>query len=242
MALTKILPKLYEKFPLGRTRQPVVEWLYLRMLFAYKRWIEDPYAALTRRRPDLFRGGHVLDIGANVGYTARVFARAIDPSYSVFAFEPEPLNVQRMKSIVRRAPVEIVQAAVGDKPGKAHLLINPLHPGDHRITTSDAGVEVEMITVDDFIERRAISPVRFVKIDVQGFELPVSRGMSRLLEKAASISVAFEYSGESRELLDFYRDRGFALHLLAHTGQLLDLADLDRVMRERGYTDILASR
>ena len=41
--------------------------------FLYKRWLEDPFAALVRLRPGLFRGGHVLDVGANVGYTAAVF-------------------------------------------------------------------------------------------------------------------------------------------------------------------------
>ena len=44
---------------------------------AYKRLVEDPFAALVRARPELFTGGEIIDVGANVGYTAQVFARAL---------------------------------------------------------------------------------------------------------------------------------------------------------------------
>ena len=35
--------------------------------FAYKRYLEDPYYHLVRRHPELFLGGNILDIGANIG-------------------------------------------------------------------------------------------------------------------------------------------------------------------------------
>ena len=41
-----------------------------------------------------------MDIGANIGYTAMVFSRAIDPEYKVYAFEPEQFNYDLPSSSV----------------------------------------------------------------------------------------------------------------------------------------------
>src|SRR5438874_3009000 len=80
----------------GALRLAPLEWLFVRSYFAYKRLFEDSFARLLRDRPELFRGGHVIDAGANVGYTARVFARAVEPPYRVYAFEPDATNFRRL--------------------------------------------------------------------------------------------------------------------------------------------------
>src|SRR5690242_12041412 len=67
-------------------------WLFTSSYNLYKRYLEDPFHALAGRHPELFRGGHILDIGANIGYTSMVFARAIEPAYRVYSFEPEEFN------------------------------------------------------------------------------------------------------------------------------------------------------
>ncbi len=256
MSLTKIIPRLHAALPIGRASHPALESLYLRLFFAYKRYVEDPYAALAARRPDLFRGGHVLDVGANVGYTAMLFARAIQPGFRVFAFEPESLNVARMRRVLSRHKlenVEIISAAVGEADGKARLVVNPQHPGDHRIATSNSSeaIEVDMITIDRFVETHQVDPVVFIKIDVQGFELPVSRGMARLIARTSRLSVGFELSDDverfgydGSELIQFYRDRGFRLHLLTHREDLIEYTsdNLARLQAKRGYADVLASR
>jgi hypothetical protein len=47
--------------------------------FLYKRLYEDPFWVLAQQRPELFANGDVLDVGANIGYTASVFARTLKP-------------------------------------------------------------------------------------------------------------------------------------------------------------------
>ena len=74
---------------LGR---PWFDALFSRSYFVYKRLVEDPFHALLRSRPELLRGGHVVDVGANIGYHARLFARGLDPGWMVVAIEPEPRN------------------------------------------------------------------------------------------------------------------------------------------------------
>src|SRR5271163_3736152 len=68
---------------------PLFRRAFLGSYFLYKRWYEDPFWALAKRSPELFAGGDVLDVGANMGYTAWVCARVIDGSNKVCAFEPD---------------------------------------------------------------------------------------------------------------------------------------------------------
>ena len=107
--------------------------------FLYKRYLEDPFAALARKRPELFRGGDILDIGANIGYTASLFAQAGDAEATVYAFEPEPFNFRLLQTSVRgrtlQEKVVPVQSAVGERSGEIELWINDHHHADHRIAT-----------------------------------------------------------------------------------------------------------
>src|SRR5688572_9581540 len=60
--------------------------------FLYKRWFEDPYAPFAKHHPKLFSGGHIVDVGANVGYTSTVFAKVLSPGFAIYSFEPDPTN------------------------------------------------------------------------------------------------------------------------------------------------------
>jgi FkbM family methyltransferase len=204
-------------------------------------------------------GGHILDVGANVGYTATVFAGAIAPGFQVFAFEPEPVNVGILRRLLKRRGLEKkvvpVQAAVGAHTGIVCLAINSGHPGDHRVVSVPGAGKTElvpMITIDEYIETHNLSNVRFMKIDVQGLELSVSRGMERLLAVSPRLAIVFEYSDAATrepesnegELLAFYLQRGFTLQLIGRRGDLVPVTAevIDREHRRRGYANILAVR
>jgi hypothetical protein len=52
---------------LGLLSRKRAQRLFGRAYFTYKRRLEDPFHALTRRHPQFFMGGHAIDIGANIG-------------------------------------------------------------------------------------------------------------------------------------------------------------------------------
>jgi FkbM family methyltransferase len=251
-ALIHLLPWAYRRSglkALASTR--VGRGAFLAVYQLYKRWIEDPHAGLARRHPELFRGGDVLDVGANVGYTARVFAKVVDPGQRVYAFEPDERNFAALSKAARRVPSIVpVHSAVGDTEGTATLRVNPDHPGDHQIVTATGPdpdvVPVPITTLDAFRDREMSGRrVCFVKVDVQGFELAVCRGMEGLLAADDGIVVSFEYTGPtSDDVLAFFRDRGFHLYLVDHSGGLTELAGRvpDDAWLQRGYCDLLASR
>ncbi|NEP83890.1 MAG: FkbM family methyltransferase, partial [Okeania sp. SIO3B3] len=68
--------------------------------FLYKKYLEDPFWGLTQQYPDIFKGGNILDIGANIGYTATIFSKAITPGFTVYAFEPDEKNFLSLQEII----------------------------------------------------------------------------------------------------------------------------------------------
>jgi FkbM family methyltransferase len=248
---------------------PLFQRLFLFSYFLYKRWYEDPFWALTRRSPELFTSGDVLDIGANIGYTACVFAAAIKGNRKapgrVYAFEPDLASFQTLGEIVRRKnlgdSVEIFNMAIGSADGRLEFWHNQEHSADHRVVTEQfkslrpAGEEITVVavrSVDSFVAARNLQNISFIKIDVQGYELAVSEGMRQTLEKFPGLSIAFEYAPdgmrelgfEPSALLDFFRSAGYQLHILTRAATTLapDNRTIDLAVERTGYVDLLCSR
>lgn len=228
--------------------------LFTAAYFQYKKRLEDPFAGLIERYPDLFKGGHILDVGANIGYCSTLFARAIDPGRTVFAFEPEPFNVSLLHNVIeKRAPgvVIAVQAAVGARDGQVALQLNPRHHGDHRIATDAAAgsITVPLIAIDTFLEARAATvPVSFIKIDVQGYEQAVCEGATRTLAHNPNCTVVLEYMPSAMEalgfrpsdLLAFFHEQDYRAYVVHHDGSVTPGLSPD--VGPRGYVDVLFSR
>ena len=222
--------------------------------FLYKRHMEDPFAALLARRPDLLRGGDVIDAGANIGYTADLFAAFADPDAQVVAFEPEPYNFGLLQAAAARRAGRIlaVQAALGSHPGTITLELNPWHHADHRVARDGGGagtIQVPLEAIDSYWEReRSGRPVCFLKIDVQGFELEVLRGAEKTLAANPRCAVAVEYMPEAmesldcrpEELLEWFAERGYRAATIPHRGDLIE--GFSGELPPRGYVDLLFRR
>lgn len=238
---------------------------FARSYFLYKRAVEDPFAALLRRRPELFASGYVFDVGANIGYTAAVFAEGVQRGFTVFAFEPEEKNFAQLQRTVERlglgARVTPVHSAVGARDGTIELWRNDAHHGDHRIATDGlkartpgvSALSVPLVSLDTFAaQRRITSQIGFVKIDVQGYETEVLAGMKTVLRSNPRLAVAIEYMPEAisalgfqpQSMLDALTGAGFELNALSLSGDLtrFDAANPGPHLAERGYVDLLCLR
>lgn len=233
--------------------------LFRSAYFFYKRHIEDDLQVLLQAYPALIQGGNVLDVGANIGYTAAVLARATDPNQKIYAFEPEPSNFEILQETARQPEFEgkivAMQCAVGAQSGSTDLWVNDHHHGDHRVITERfrstypglKKVNVDMVSIDGFLETRQEN-ISFIKIDVQGYELAVCRGMRNTLERNPELSVILEFAPsamrdlgfEPSQLIDFFAERGFSIYQVCPRGQLSP--GVPTTMGDLGYVDLLFSR
>jgi FkbM family methyltransferase len=253
----------------GLLEIPLFKRLFLFAYFLYKRWYEDPFWALAKRSPELFTGGDILDIGANIGYTAWVFTAALKANArapgKVYAFEPDSASFATLGEIVRRKnlgdSVEIFNMAVGSANGSLEFWHNEEHSADHRVVTEQfktsrpAGEKITTVavtSVDSFVAARNLQNILLIKIDVQGYELAVCEGMRKAIEKFPAMCVAFEYAPdgmrelgfEPSALLDFFRSAGYQLHILtrAATTLALDNRAIEFAVERSGYVDLLCSK
>ncbi|HZV13649.1 MAG TPA: FkbM family methyltransferase [Candidatus Kapabacteria bacterium] len=129
----------------------------------------------------------VLDIGANIGQYALLFAQK---AKLIYAFEPSPPMIERLKKHIEinnlASRVKIVPKALSDKPGQLRLSIpSPTNTGmATTIIDEKSGLQtltIEAITLDDYLASEGVKKVDIVKMDIEGGELSALRGMKRLL-------------------------------------------------------------
>lgn len=170
-------------------------------------------------------GDVVVDVGANVGYYTLLGARLVGETGRVYAFEPDPTSfalLRRNVALNDLHNVVLEQKAVSDAPGRLRLFLASENKGDHRIYQPPGeqrpSVEVEAVTLDGYFREHPES-VDLVKVDTQGAELLILRGMQDLVRRADSLVMVFEYSpmhlaglgSQGHELLGLFEALGLDL-------------------------------
>ena len=139
-----------------------------------------------------------LDIGANIGWFTVIGSRLVGDRGLVLAVEPDPFNLRLLKRNLRLNGcynVEVFPLALSDRPGKATLYRSSNNQGDHQLAVhSDRPdhVRVRVIAVDELLQRW-LQKIDFIKIDTQGSEAAILRGMSELLQRPKRIRMVLEF-------------------------------------------------
>lgn len=135
-------------------------------------------------------GDIVLDVGANVGYISAVAASFVGTAGEVHGFEPLAecyARLERLRELNPQYRLTFNNIALGETDGFLPIAFNP--DGDSRNATLVPGKqypqtrEVRVRRLDDYIGENINSPQRIglIKIDVEGFEFSVLKGLSRFL-------------------------------------------------------------
>lgn len=141
-------------------------------------------------------GCRFLDVGANVGYFS-MFAHHCAPGVVVDAVEPVPLNLQLLRFNIWINGVDATVWPLALTAGERFVAMSVAENnfGDSRAHTVDGDGTVENCIVaaaraDDIFVGRGFD---VIKIDVQGFELDVLRGMAGTLERSPDVVIVSEF-------------------------------------------------
>jgi len=143
----------------------------------------------------------MMDVGAHVGYFSLLAARQVGSEGKVFSFEPDPINHELLVQNIELNQynnIFPVNAAMGDNVGSLTLFQTALDSGRHstyRHGLPESGsVEVDVSTLDAFLDARDWPGIDLVKVDVEGAEMDVLRGMAGLLEKSPGLKLIMEFN------------------------------------------------
>lgn len=156
----------------------------------------------------LGRGSVFVDVGANIGCYALPAADAVGASGRVLAFEASPTvrrYLERTVVINQARNVEIVPLAAGDYVGSVDFHEAPDYLFGMGSTAPQFGatpIQLPISKIDDILEERRIAVVDAVKVDVEGYELAVFRGVRKVLTGEHPPAILFEFLDWAEARLD----------------------------------------
>lgn len=192
-------------------------------------------------------GMTAFDVGANYGLYALLFARLAGPE-GVHAFEAEAWNFQRLTTNLAlngQAAVRAECCAVAATSGTAELTVYPREQfGWHTLGRPELEVDgkpyppsevrtVPAVSIDDYCATHGVEAIDLLKVDVEGAEIDVLRGASRMLSEGRVRCVLFEVSEvmlegmgvSGADVFSLLRRHGYALHAFGADGALVPAGD-----------------
>jgi FkbM family methyltransferase len=153
---------------------------------------------------ELLRPGDTFwDVGAHIGFFSLIASRLVLPSGHVHAFEPYGPSRARLRTNLELNNVGNVSVhgeAVAAKPGIAKLYEARETPMWSLVREMGEGrsIDVSCTTLDE--QADIIGKPTLIKVDVEGVEVEVLRGASRLFASECSPSLIVEFTNDDMRL------------------------------------------
>jgi FkbM family methyltransferase len=174
-------------------------------------------------------GGTLIDVGANVGSVSLLLADMIEDA---ILFEPNPVAAARARENLARNQLgfKVYEFALSDTNGEIRFECNGAVDAVGHVVVSAAKHQtessvVQCITFDEFLRQHGDPelPVSLVKIDVEGHENWVLRGMQKFFAEKRPPLVMFEYLQRTNleETLKFFEGVGYQVFELGANGPVI---------------------
>ncbi len=137
-----------------------------------------------------------IDVGASIGLMS-VFASKINSQGTVLSFEPQKERFEILKSNLKLnncSNMQVFNNGLGETEQQLQLHTDVFSPSIVDIDNSNGKHElINILVLDKVIESEKIEAVKFIKIDVEGFELNVLKGAQNTLSKENAPIICIEY-------------------------------------------------
>jgi FkbM family methyltransferase len=183
----------------------------------------------------------VVDVGANIGYLTLIMAQLVGPEGKVYAIEPGPDNLEFLQKNIQLngiSNVVVLPFAVGtERRNQSFYLrkagtLHSLHAEANAVVKT---VQVQVAPLDELIEEKQVD---LVKIDVEGGEIEVLKGMRQLLESNVGLRLVVEWNPsalkraghEAEELPKLLQEAGF--HVSGISEETKCLQSLEQILND----------
>jgi FkbM family methyltransferase len=182
---------------------------------AIQNFILDNYCISECR---VAQGDVVFDIGAFDGVTSLKFASQAGSSGKVYAVEALRDNIKFIKNNINQrkiSNVQIVEYAFYDR--KTNLNITNSGACSALTTSDKSASPVQCIQIDDFVCENNIEKVDFIKMDIEGAELPALKGGAETIKRfRPKMAICIYHSGSDLVSIPFFikkLDLGYSFYV-----------------------------
>jgi FkbM family methyltransferase len=137
-------------------------------------------------------GWTAIDVGANIGYFTLLMANRVGPQGKVIAFEPLAENFSILQENIKlNSHPNVVVENLALMSRTERIELRSATPGaitwvaSARVDQNSAveSESVEAISLDEYVQKKGIAKVDFLKIDVEGAEASVLDGATSVLNR-----------------------------------------------------------
>lgn len=174
-------------------------------------------------------GGTVVDCGAYIGDHTIAYLRAVGNRGKVYAFEPNPVAFECLKL---NCPSSInINAGLGERNEEFSYNLENGNYGASFLSKDDdlKKLKVQVLSLDEIVERDKLTSLDFIKIDAEGFEPFIIKGASETIRRFRPVMCVEVVDGHLRrngytrnDLMQMIFDFGYTLVRITKNLTFLD--------------------
>ena len=213
----------------------------------------EPWITLALART-IRPGWRCVDVGANYGYYTLLMAEAVGAGGMVLAAEPNPHLAELLRRNVSvngflRSTTFLAKAISERNAGSVSFVVPEGNRSMNGTLCMAAGAgdrvyDVETVTLDDAI---ADWPrVDFIKVDAEGAEEAIWRGMQRTLQRSPDVTIVMEVNalkyGDPARFFRGISEAGFPLRYIDYDSEIKEVSEGELVSNPSGLYSMLFLR
>jgi FkbM family methyltransferase len=218
--------------------------------------IEDSGEIEAIRKIIKIRKPVIFDVGGNIGNYSSAILKAY-PGASLHVFEPSEIHYLKIVNKLSRYKGSIYINPLGLSDKSETMVLNK----DREVTGSatlcngkfDTDFEIKekvaLISGEEYVDKMDINHIDYIKIDVEGWEMPAIRGLGKYLENGFIDCIQFEITNkhlERREsfwdFYNFFTQRKYFVYLIRTNGAIKRIYQEDEIFDNYFPTNYVAIR
>lgn len=187
----------------------------------------------------------LFDVGANVGdYTKQLLNCFNNENVEIHSFEPSAYTFQTLTENIQNRNVILNNVGLSDKKKEAILYYDKENSEGASLFDRQLdyfGIQlskqetVKLITLDEYCAENHIETIDFLKMDVEGNELNVLKGATKMFAQRGIRAIQFEFGGANLDSRTYFRDFWNLLNDSYHIYRILK----DGLMEINQYNEYL---
>jgi len=149
-------------------------------------------------------GAIVVDVGSNFGYYAVAASSRVGPEGCVYAFEPDPAAYSLLEANIEANQLKNVRSfhvCIGDEDRETDYYLMEESAFSGITSTGRARlrekITIGMRTLDSILKEAEVPSVTAIKVDVEGHEFAVLRGLHESLQRSPEVVLMIEINAKN---------------------------------------------